>query len=294
MAVLRMSDYVPSAIAKSLVVKSTNTIGVITMDVRHVHYANIAYTIEQKLSTQGYNVILCNTGADKEEQAKYLKVLAEKQVDGVILVGSVLSSEETAGNIKRFFPRTPVVMHNSNIRGDNIYNISSNEGVGIELCFDYLIQKGYKSIVFIKDYDTWVAAEKLKVYKQKLEDYGIPFSNKYVVGIESGLENGRKVVRILEERKVTYSGVIGCDDITAIGVLQELHATGKRVPEDVGVIGFNNSIFSEISVPGLTAIDNNMESIGLSLSRALIDVLQGKNIPSNISIYPELVIRGSA
>ncbi|HUZ17190.1 MAG TPA: LacI family DNA-binding transcriptional regulator [Spirochaetia bacterium] len=294
LAVLKKHDYVPSAIAKSLVVKSTNTVGVVTLDVRHIHYAKIAYTIEQELSTKDYNVILCNTGSDKREQEKYLRVLAEKQVDGVIMVGSIFSSTHTAETVDRFLSHVPVIMHNGNLKRDNIYNISSNDSYGVELSVDYLVRRGYRQLVFVQDQETWVANAKLKAFRTKLEHYGLPFTGESVVKTENGLENGRAVARALADRGVNYDGVVGCEDITALGIMKELRASGKRIPQDVAVIGFNNSIFSELSEPSMTSVDNKTETIGIGLSRALVDVLQGRDVPHEASIFPELIIRESA
>ena len=77
--VLLKHNYTPNAIARGLVVKSMKTIGMLTIDIRDVYYANVAYTMEHELSKNGYNVILCNTGGDVEEKAKYIKILAEKR-----------------------------------------------------------------------------------------------------------------------------------------------------------------------------------------------------------------------
>ena len=131
-AVLKKHNYVPSSVAKSLVNKATHAIGVIVLDVRHLHYANIAFTIEQKLSSYGYTAILCNTGYDRTKMDDYVRVLAEKQVDGVIMVGSVMTCDETAISIDRYLKNTPIVMHNTTLHGENIYNISTEEAHGID------------------------------------------------------------------------------------------------------------------------------------------------------------------
>ncbi len=294
MAVLEESNYVPSAIAKSLVVKSTKTIGVLAQDIRHIHYANIAYVIEQSLSKKGYNVILCNTGDDHSEQEKYIRVLAEKQVDGVIMVGSVFSSPLIEASIDKYLPKTPVVMHNGKIQRDNIYSIFSNETLGMELSIQYLYEKGIRDMIFLKEYDTWVAQEKQKVFRERLLALGLPYSNNRVVSLSRGLEGGRQAVDEVFASGIPCQAFLGCDDITAVGVIQQLQNTGRRVPEDVAVIGFNNSTYCEVSVPQVTVIDNKMESVGLGLARLLMDVLKGVDAPRDISLQPSLIVRGSA
>jgi LacI family transcriptional regulator len=294
-AVLKKHNYIPSAVAKSLVNKATHAIGVMALDVRHVHYANIAFTIEQKLSSYGYTAILCNTGYDRTKMDDYVQVLAEKQVDGVIMVGSVMSSEETAASIDRYLKSTPVVMHNTTLVGDNIYNISTEEAYGIVLSVDYLVgERGIRNIAFVQDYDTTVGHQKHATYREKLESYGISYDKRLVVRTKSGVDGGKAAVTELAERGVEYSALIGCDDITCLGAMRQLARDGRRVPDDVAVIGFNNTVFAEISDPPMTVIDNKEEMSGIALARAMVDVLRGRDIASHTLLYPELIKRGSA
>ncbi|PKL12757.1 MAG: LacI family transcriptional regulator [Spirochaetae bacterium HGW-Spirochaetae-8] len=293
LSVLAKNNYVSSGIAKSLVLRSTNTVGILTVDIRHLHYANIAYTIEQEMSLRGYNVILCNTGEHDEEKAKYIKVLAEKQVDGMILVGSILSTPLIHDAIKRYFPSKPVVMFNSNFKLPNVYDICSNESAGIKLAIDHLVERGYSKIVLVIDYRTWVAEDKIERYKRGLAEHGLPWSKDSIIRVSSGFENGQNAAQVLLQRGIAFDSIIGCDDVTAIGMVKEFAAHGLRIPDDVGIIGFNNSVFSQVSSPPLTVVDNKSSTVGTSLARLLTDVLQGRDVPHSTSVYPELVIRGS-
>ena len=117
------SNYTVNDIARSLAVKTTHTIGVMTSDVRDSYYANAIYTIEQEFRELGYNVILCNTGQELQKKKKYLKVLLEKKVDGIILVGSVFKEQGDNSHIIEASKKVPVVILNSHIEGENIYSI---------------------------------------------------------------------------------------------------------------------------------------------------------------------------
>ena len=100
-AAIEEANYTVNDIARSLAAKTTHTIGVMTIDVRDSYYANAIYTIEQEFRTYGYNVILCNTGQELRKKKKYLKILLEKQVDGIILVGSVFKEPIHNNHIKK-------------------------------------------------------------------------------------------------------------------------------------------------------------------------------------------------
>ena len=293
-SVLEKYNYVPSGVAQSLVSKSTRTIGVITLDVRHAHYANIAFTIEQELSSHGYNVMLCNTGYDQTKMDDYVRILAEKRVDGVIIVGSAFSSPQMERSIQRYFHRKPIVMHNTTLTADNIYDISTRDDFGVRLSVEYLLSKGISNIAFIRDYDTTVAEAKLEEYRKTLIENDIGYTKDLVVRTTSGIEGGERAVEELFEKGTDFSAIVGCDDVTCLGAMRRLARRGIAIPSDVAVIGCNNTVFSQISDPPMTVVDNRAEMTGISLSRTIIDVLKGRNVPSQAVLCPELIIRGSA
>ena len=294
LAVLEKHNYVPSAVAKSMVSKATQTIGVMALDVRHLHYANIAYTIEQELSAGGYNALLCNTGYNPGNMENYVRMLGEKQVDGVIIVGSVFSRKETEKSIARYLRNKPIVMHNTTLAGENIYNISTKEEHGIVLSLEYLLGKGRRRIAFVQDYDTPVGRQKHATYRAELDARGLEYEKRLVVSTESGFEGGILAVKELVSRGVGFDALIGCDDLTCLGAIKELANAGRSVPGDVAVIGFNNTVFSKLSDPPMTVVDNKGEMTGVSLSRAIVDILKGRDVPGQTVLYPELVVRGSA
>lgn len=289
--VLKKHNYVPSGVARSLANKTTKTIAVMLVDVRHTHYANISYTIEQMMTENGYRVIICNTGYTKEKMNQYMKILAETQVDGIIMVGSIYNNHMIYHSIKTYFSRIPIVMHNAKMTRENIYNIDSNGNLGIKKAIDYLIEKNYKKIVFVQDSNTSVAHSKVKAYMDKMKEYKIDISEQNIVKVESGIDGGVEAIKTMESLKLNYDAIIGCEDITCIGILDQLKKSGKTVPHDVGIIGFNNSIYSMVSNPPLTTVDSKHEKIAIKLSQTMIGVLRGKKEPHHIDIYPELVIR---
>lgn len=291
--VLKKNNFVRSGIARSLAIKSTKTVGILTVDIRHIHYASIAYAIEQKMSVLGYNVILCNTRENKKEQINYLKLLAEKQVDGLVMVGSIFNTENIASSIERYISNTPVVILNGTIKGNNIYNITSSDNLGIKMSIDYLYQKGHRNIAFIQDHETWIADTKVEAFKNKMAEYGLTSAEKAVIKVPNGLDGGRKAGEVFCQEYPNYSAIIGCEDLTAIGIVKELKLRGKRVPEDISIIGFNNSIYSQIYEPTLTSIDNKMELLATSSVDILINVFNKCNSSIETVITPELVERES-
>ena len=111
--VLKKYNYVPSAIARGLMTNSMKTIGIVTIDIRNLYYANVAHTIEQALRIIGFNSILCNTGYDIEQKIGYLRMLTEKKVDSVILVGSTFRDPLLDKPVLEISKQIPVIIVNA-------------------------------------------------------------------------------------------------------------------------------------------------------------------------------------
>ena len=109
-AILKQNNYTPSAIARGMVSKSMRTVAVLTVDIRVPHYARTAYTIEREFSRRGYEVILCNTGGDRAETLRYLQAVNQKQVDGIVLVGSVFDTICQGAEMEKLLTGVPVVL----------------------------------------------------------------------------------------------------------------------------------------------------------------------------------------
>ena len=154
-AVLKKHHYVPSAIARGMMTNSMKTIGIVTIDIRNLYYANVSHSIEQSLSLLGFNTILCNTGYDIEQKISYLKMLTEKKVDSIILVGSTFKDPKLLKPIEDISHKTPIIIVNGYYGYPNTYSIQCDDKKALENCVDYLYSKGRRSFVYLYDADTF-------------------------------------------------------------------------------------------------------------------------------------------
>uniref|UniRef100_UPI000A4620FF substrate-binding domain-containing protein n=1 Tax=Clostridium sp. NkU-1 TaxID=1095009 RepID=UPI000A4620FF len=143
-----------SAIARGLVSKTMKSIAILTVDVRVTHYARMIYVIEQEFSNRGYNVTVCNTGGSIEECEKYMEILSEKQVDGIVLIGSVFNELINYPDITSKIKDIPVVMANGKVNLPNFYSVLVDDTKGIRTAVDYLYEKGHRELVYVYDMET--------------------------------------------------------------------------------------------------------------------------------------------
>ncbi len=288
-AVLEKHDYRPSAIARGLVSSSMRTVAVLTVDIRVPHYARTAYTIEREFSRRGYEVMLCNTGGELEEAAKYLRVATEKNVDGIVLVGSVFNTICKAPEIEGLLGRIPMVLANGKADAKRSYSVLVDDGYGVGLAVEHLVKRGCRDLYYLKDLDTASAQLKCKGFLEAAEHAGLKGGKRHVIETDFSVAGGMKAVdRLIREGK-KFDGIVCGEDITAAGAVKALLRAGLKVPEDVAVTGYNNSEYSRICEPPLTTVDNKPELVAMLSVQLLTSLIEETDAYSSCTIQPEIV-----
>ncbi|HWR45647.1 LacI family DNA-binding transcriptional regulator [Sporomusa sp.] len=291
--ILKKHNYTPNAFARGLMSSSIKSIGVVTVDIRDPHYANTAFTIEQDFSKLGYNVILCNTGGKTDESINYLRMLMEKKVDGIILIGSVFNDQQVRKYVSKHVRNLPIVLANGYLAVDNSYSVLVDDFYGISCCVEHLYAKKHTKIIYIKDAETYSGERKQAGFIAAMKEHGLPVDDTSIIKVPRGLEGGYMAVAKLVDDGKDFSAIIFGEDITAVGGIKKLKELGRRVPEDVAVTGFNNSTFAKCCDPELTSVDNKVETVASLSAKMLHDLIETKNVSSTIMIRPDLIIRKS-
>jgi LacI family transcriptional regulator len=294
-AVLNKYGYKPSAIARGLVSKTMKTVAIFSVDIRVPHYARTVYTIEREFSRRSYNVIVCNTGGKLEETRRYARGIAQGQVDGVVLVGSVFNKLGKDDEVAAALQGMPLVIANGQLDMPNAFSILVDDRMGISLAVNHLIQSGHRpeNIVYIKDLDTDSAKLKYRGFLGALTERGIEDAKQRVFSASCGLAGGRQAAEEILRSKFRPTAIVCGEDLTAVGVIKGLTASGLKIPENMAVTGYNNSEYSLICSPEITSVDNKGEMCALLCVQLLESRIDGGNSFSSMIITPELVIRES-
>ena len=291
--VLKKYDYKPSAIARGMVSKTMKTIAILTVDLRIPQHAKQVYIIEREFIQKGYNVMVCNTGGKIEECARYINLLAEKQVDGVVLIGSTFNELKDRMEITGKVSRIPVVMANGHLDLPNFHSILIDDLKGIRSAADFLYEKGHREIFCICDLGTDSGREKEKGFLESMKLHDIEDGKSRVINCRYGLEGGALAVEQLLELKRPFTALIFGEDTTAIGAMEELKRRGIRVPEDVAIVGYDNSPDTIVCDPELTTVDIKAEMMGTLCARTLQDLLENRGASASLAIQPEIIVRES-
>jgi LacI family transcriptional regulator len=293
LAVLEKHNYTPNALARGLVRNSMRTIGVIMSDVRNLHFAQTAYTIESHFFNWGFSVLLCNTGNKLEKKKDYLRIMAEKKVDGVIFVGTAFIDINIERDIKRYLHSTPVVASNGVIDLPQAHSVMVDHNLGMELAVGHLKERGHRDIMLVRNSRSYNSANKIKSFHRAMKSFGLPTDDGHVIETSIGYRGGTDAVNTLIDAGWKPSALIFCDDASALAGTIRLQERGCVIPRDMAIIGYDQSNHSLIARPQLTSIDIKIATFSSIIANTLHDILLGKEVGTTINLSPDLIVRQS-
>jgi len=280
--------YQPNGIARGLVKKTTNTIGLVIPDITNPFFPSIARGVEVEASKYGYNVFLCNTNWDREKEKIYLAALQEKRVDGIIIKPANDNEEVCENN------QVPMVLLNRTVKNDSESCIDVDNEKGGFLATKHLIESGYSKIAFIGGKPLHYSNEaRLEGYKKALKAFNIPLNESIVAygdfTTQSGYEQTHKLLKYEYPPDAVFAG----NDVIALGVMKCVQDFGLNIPLDFGVVGFDNIQLAELPQIQLTTVAQPMDYMGKLAFELLLERIKGKGpyTQGKGFLEPELIIR---
>jgi len=272
--VIKESDYTPNWFARGLNFNRTNTIGLLIPNILNPSYMEIAKGVEDVAHQKDYTTFLCNAENAVEKERRYVESLMRRKVDGIVLVSSLLESEDVDAVMKQGVP-VVLIGENRNISGIPIVRIDCHGAAAKAV--RHLIDIGYRDIAII--YGTTPEREnmrKIEGYKQVLTEEGIPLRNDYVMEVANTVEGGYIAARRLIGMVKRPRAIFTSSDLLAFGVIDAMRDYSIRVPEEVAIVGFDNIRMSNLIEPKLTTIEKPMHKMGLVGARLLFDIMDSK------------------
>lgn len=291
---LKKYNYTPDAAARGLVMQSTKMVGILIVDIRVTHHIDSAFVIEQELTKRGYCCITMSTGPTDERKAEYIRILEQRRVEGVILMGSMFSTEAVKQSIREHLPKVPVVIVNGYLDLPNVSGVVVDEDAGVEKCIDLLVGKGKKKIAFILDAHSPANSRKQQGYYQGIRKHGGSETDFMMYeAVESSVRGGYDAtVQVLKDHP-DVQGIIYSIDLVAVGGVRAAHDMGYRVPEQLGLIGIDDSIYGEICMPKLTTLNNRLQELSETAAGILWEGLEGKPQNKMLMLFSEIIERES-
>ena len=293
LSVIKELNYeLPSSIASRGAKPSL--VGIVTTDILSPHYAREIDRLSHFLPEIGYAPVFCSTGPSIASKLKHIEMLISLGCTIIFCVGSVFRDVFQETSALSAHTNVNYIISNCVIVADNVYSVINDEEYAIKLCIDHLMRKGHQHIAYVKDASSFSGQNKLRAFKNNLllRDSAM-LDEQLIVESPRGLDGGQQAAEMLLNTGRPFSAVIFGGDITAIGGMKYFQRKGYRIPEDIAVIGFNNSISSQCCTPTLTTTNANLTST-VEAMISTVKQLENGSTPSHlIKVTPELIVRES-
>ncbi|NHI00405.1 MULTISPECIES: substrate-binding domain-containing protein [Oceanimonas] len=285
--------YTPSALARSLKVNQTRTLGMLVNSSANPFFAEVVQGVEQRCYELGYSLVLCNTGADSNRLGTSLDMLQQKRVDGIIVMCTRVNL--TAGDLERH-ASLPLVMADwgpVDLDADLIQDSSQRGG---RLATEHLLRLGHRRIGCITGPAGQRASEeRLAGFEAALARAGLAVHRPWVVEGNFELAGGQAAMARLLALPDRPTAVFACNDMMAAGALRALADAGLHVPQDMSLVGYDNIELARYLVPRLTSIEQPKAGLGALAVDALLARIQNPHAPRRIlPLEPSLVARESS
>jgi LacI family transcriptional regulator len=292
MAAAEELGYVRNAVARSLKSSRTHQVAFAMADVGNPAYLAMLREIQPVLKAAGYRLVLHSTGADVADEIDVLHSLGERYVDGLIMV----PLRVTEAHLRMLAgARAPVVVIGSVPEGTPVDNVRADSRTGVRLALDHLHTLGRRRVGLVNGPpDTVPGAARGAGYREALEALGLPYDEELVEIGDFYRADGRRAVAALLDRRPDIDALMCANDLIALGALDVLRAAGRRVPQDVAVVGMDDTDLAAASWPSLTSVSLGSAERGRTAAELLLDRLQDGDVtPRLVTVPPRLVVRAS-
>jgi LacI family repressor for deo operon, udp, cdd, tsx, nupC, and nupG len=284
-------NYFPNSSAQKLRGQKVDTIAVCVPLLTNPFFAYLLEGIDQAATDAGLQLLVCQTRYEKKKELYYLNLLKTKQVDGIILS----SIENEWKNIEEYTKHGPIILCNEHSNEANVSQVYLDQVYGGYIGTRYLIESGYNRIAYCRgEYASGLSLERERGYRLAIEEYGLPNRSEWIFRNSTDFQSGKQVARDIANMKERPNAVFTGSDQVAAGIIVEAKRLGFRVPDDLGVIGFDDQPVAEVTVPSLTTIRQPVQEIGKTAMELLIkELIDQLEQPKLVTLPLQLIERAS-
>lgn len=292
-AAVEQLRYVPNRMARSLVTRRTDTIAIVlsepnTRAFSDPFFAGIVRGVSATLADTDQNLVLL-TARGTREQEKIARYVRQGHVDGVILMS--LHSDDLLPDLL-IDARIPVVYSGHPLDDRSVAFVDADNAGGAELATTFLVEQGRRRIATITGpHDMIAGIDRAAGYRAELEKAGLPLRPELVAEGDFTEAGGTRAMAELLERVPDLDAVFCASDLMAVGALRVLRSAGRRVPDDVAVVGFDDAPVAETSDPPLTTVAQPLEQMSRLMTELLLEQVRGAEGAPRTEICPTRLIR---
>ncbi len=292
LAIADRLGYRPNSIARSLVSRRTQNIGLVIPDVTNPFFAEVVRGIEDAAHEADYNVFLCNAAENLQRETSAIHSLEAQRVDGLILCSARLSERELVQVAERY---QPLVIVNRQIKHAQTGSVRIDDVGGAEKAIKYLIELGHRNIgILAGPLNSHSGRERTKGYWRAMQTHQLGPPTSWQIHCSPQVETGHSATRKLLKRAPELTALLAFNDLVAVGAMRACEELGRPVPESISVVGYDNVCLAALVSPSLTTIHIPKYELGQQAMSLILQMLAREDwAPSPVILPTHLKIRAS-
>ncbi len=285
--VIKEMDYQPNLIGRHLRKSQTKKVIVLIPSISNQFYSKIITRIENVARIHGYRIMVCMSHSNKETELEYIEMLTTKVVDGMIFLTSKLSANEMSEIARKY----PAVQCCEFIEGSDTDIVSiDNEKAAFD-AISFLLDQGHSTIAFFGSKEKYYSGDlREKGYRRALQERGIEIDKKNIFYDGYSYPSGERMAVRLLALKRRPTAVFCISDSIAIGCIKKLMESGIRVPDEISVIGFDDTSIAKMYQPEISTVAQPQAEIGELAMNLLIQRMSGDRQPASFHILPHCLV----
>lgn len=273
--------FTPNLLARGLIHNKTQTIGILTPSIENLFFSEVVKGIDSHIKAQGYTTFLGNTEGDSKQEKLIIDNMKNRSVDGIIAINPRTENIKS-GYYEALSKQIPVVIINGYNRGIHCNYVLNDGEVGTLEALRYLYANGHREIAFLRGQVSYSYDVKENMYKQFCKDNHLEVGDDNILVVEAGngletVEQSKALVEKLLKKDKGYTCLFACNDWMAVGALNAAKSLGISVPDEFSIIGFDNTIISQITEPRLTTVDQSMTRLGQIAGKRICELIEDKS-----------------
>lgn len=284
-------NYQPSQIARSLVNKRTNTIGVIMPDIKNTFFNYWFRFIEEYTSKHDFNILLCNTDENPEVEMKYVKLLQSQRVDALIIVPCSRKSVE-------YLQKSDVrfVLMDRKFKDIDTDYVTTDHYSGAFDATEYLIKLGHKNIAILNGPGILCSdTERTQGFKDAMKKYNIPLNDDFIVNCEFNEDKACMATELLLKRKMSPTAIFPFNGVMTVGVIKTIQRMNLKIGRDISLLSFDEIPGQYIFQPRITHVKQPVDILGRDVIITLIENIKNSNMSKRFKFVfkPKIIIGDS-
>lgn len=292
-AVIEKNNFKPNTLAQGLVTKKTKMIGVIVSDISNMVFGAMTKGINRVCEASGYTIMICESGGDQQRELKLLQLMEDRQMEGVLFAGIDVNQVLVDFIQKRNYP-TVLVTQEASIGDGIIDTVVHNNVKAMSDAVQFLLDNGHRRIAYLggPKHDFSSGNKRLQGYIQALKNAGLDWPESYIEQVHFSVESGYDgMKKIYNESSILPTAVVTGSDVIAVGAIRFLNYVHMKVPDDISIMGFDDSDFSTYFQPELSTVRISYADEGAMAAQELIGKIEGHITSVRTQYVPHKIIR---